>query len=257
MKRPEAANYVDDDSDDDVALGVSDISVSDIQLNNEELELFDLPAADYSEYDNPPESVQVSDSSENDDFDWFSAYSDEQSEWGDESNANSDRSSNEESVAFVTHQQHTLSTRTELYDSGTTRHISPYRDQFMAYHEIPPKPLNAANQQKFVAVGKGDIIVEVPNGVEMSKLTLTEVLYSPEVGYTLVSIGRLDEEGYVITFGNGECSINSHVSLQQLYGLFSQYVTFKNSVRKEITLQHSLRNVVNSFPNCRVSVSIT
>jgi hypothetical protein len=31
--------------------------------------------------------------------------------------------------------------------------------------------LNAANQQKFVAVGKGDIVIELSNGVDMSKLT--------------------------------------------------------------------------------------
>ena len=36
---------------------------------------------------------------------------------------------------------------------------------------------------------------------------MTEVLYSPEVGYTLVSIGRLDEKGFSVTFGGGKCII--------------------------------------------------
>lgn len=97
--------------------------------------------------------------------------------------------------------------RTELYDSGTTRHISPYRDMFNNYVDTPPKSLNAANKRKFVAVGKGDMVIEVPNGVDASRLQLTEVLYSPEVGYTLVSIGRLDECGYATTFGDGKCTI--------------------------------------------------
>jgi hypothetical protein len=41
--------------------------------------------------------------------------------------------------------------------------------------------------------------------VEANQLRLTEVLYSPEVGYTLVSIGRLDDMGFTATFGGGKC----------------------------------------------------
>jgi hypothetical protein len=36
---------------------------------------------------------------------------------------------------------------------------------------------------------------------------LTEVLYSPKVGYTLVSVGRLDDLSYTLTFGSGKCII--------------------------------------------------
>ena len=77
----------------------------------------------------------------------------------------------------------------ELYDSGTTHHLSPYRDRFVTFRPIPPKGFDAANQQSFSATGVGDMLVEVPNGEEVSTIRLTEVLYSPEVGYTLVSIG--------------------------------------------------------------------
>lgn len=97
----------------------------------------------------------------------------------------------------------------ELYDSGTTRHISPYLDKFDSLSDIPPKPFTAANKQKFNAVGVGEMVIEVPNGVDASKLRLTEVLYSPEVGYTLVSIGRLDELGFSTTFADGHCTIRN------------------------------------------------
>ena len=66
---------------------------------------------------------------------------------------------------------------------------------------------SAANKQKFNASGKGEMVINVPNGVEISQLRLMEVLYSPEVGYTLVSIGRLDENGFSATFGDGKCII--------------------------------------------------
>ncbi|TFK67019.1 hypothetical protein BDN72DRAFT_748773, partial [Pluteus cervinus] len=52
----------------------------------------------------------------------------------------------------------------ELYDSGTSRHISPYREDFENYVETPPKSLKAANQGRFDAVGKGEMVIEVPNG---------------------------------------------------------------------------------------------
>ena len=49
----------------------------------------------------------------------------------------------------------------------------------------------------------------MPNGCDVTKLRLTEVLYLPAVGYTLVSIGRLDQLGYSVTFGDGTCTICS------------------------------------------------
>ncbi|KAI0060481.1 hypothetical protein BV25DRAFT_1783082, partial [Artomyces pyxidatus] len=51
----------------------------------------------------------------------------------------------------------------ELYDSGTTRHISPYRDDFEDFHTIQPKNFNAANKQSFAATGTGSLVVELPN----------------------------------------------------------------------------------------------
>jgi hypothetical protein len=69
----------------------------------------------------------------------------------------------------------------ELYDSGSTRHISPYRNRFESLTTIPPKSFAAANKQCFDATGIGEMVIEIPNGVEMSQLRLTEVLFSPEV----------------------------------------------------------------------------
>ena len=51
------------------------------------------------------------------------------------------------------------------------------------------------------------MIVEVLNGYDVSKLCLTEVLFSLKVGYTLMSIGRLDELGLSTTFAEGFCTI--------------------------------------------------
>jgi hypothetical protein len=51
----------------------------------------------------------------------------------------------------------------------------------------------------------GEMLIDLPNGADISQLQLTEVLYSPEVGYTLVSIGKLDDNGFSATFSGGKC----------------------------------------------------
>ena len=93
----------------------------------------------------------------------------------------------------------------ELYDSGCTNHISPYRTAFEDFINIPPRFFKAANQQTFSTIGKGDVVINVPNGECFTQLRLQGVLYSPNVAYTLVSIGRLDDAGFSATFGQGKC----------------------------------------------------
>ena len=95
----------------------------------------------------------------------------------------------------------------EVYDSGCTRHITPYCKAVTDFTEISPKLFQVANQQSFNAVGTGEMVINIPNGVRTSQLKLTEVLYSSDVGYTLVSIGQLDDAGFTVIFANGKCII--------------------------------------------------
>ena len=52
------------------------------------------------------------------------------------------------------------------------------------------------------------MIVDIPNGIDISQLRLTEVLYSPEVGYTLVSVGHSNDNGFLMNFAGGKCTIS-------------------------------------------------
>ena len=98
--------------------------------------------------------------------------------------------------------------RVELYDSGATRHISPYQADFSNYVKLdPPVFLNAANQQQFPAVGTGSLVVHAPNGGSQSSITLQNALHAPAVGYTLVSLGALDREGYRASLGSGQLDL--------------------------------------------------
>jgi hypothetical protein len=103
--------------------------------------------------------------------------------------------------------RHKNSPHSELYDSGTTCHITLFRDKLNNFVKIPPRSFSTANKSSFSAVGQGDLVIDVPNGVDISKLHLTEVLYSPEIEYTLISIGHLNDAGVATTFSDGMCML--------------------------------------------------
>jgi len=47
--------------------------------------------------------------------------------------------------------------QSELYDSGASRHMSPFRKQFLTYKQIEARPITAANNKVFHAIGMGDL----------------------------------------------------------------------------------------------------
>ena len=49
----------------------------------------------------------------------------------------------------------------------------------------------------------------VLNDKDQMRIRLTKVLYTPDVGYGLISVGRIDNAGYYSTFGGGECVIQT------------------------------------------------
>ena len=110
-------------------------------------------------------------------------------------------------AAIITQVEEARTPHIELYDSGATRHISPYRD--ITYQTLdPPLYLNAVNGQQFPALGTGDMVVRAPTGGGgQSELTLKNVFHALSVGYTLISLGALDSLGYDIAIGSGHLEI--------------------------------------------------
>ena len=91
------------------------------------------------------------------------------------------------------------SIETELFDSGASCHMSGYHHRFINFVEIQPKPITAADKRQFYANGKGNMYLEVPNGNSHSRVLLRDVLYSPTMGITLVSVGRITSAGSIVT----------------------------------------------------------
>ena len=107
-------------------------------------------------------------------------------------------------------EDHDTHIHTELYDLGTTHHISLYRTDFISYTPLtPPIYLNAVNQQRFPMIRCSTLVVHVLNGEEETQLTLHAALHVPAISYTLVSLGALDEEGYHTHIGAGHMELTS------------------------------------------------
>jgi hypothetical protein len=66
-------------------------------------------------------------------------------------------------------------TTAELYDSGCTNHISPYRNRFENFERTSSRSFKAANKQtfSFSMISKGDLVINIPNSDSFTKLRLT------------------------------------------------------------------------------------
>ena len=102
-----------------------------------------------------------------------------------------------------------LRTQSELYDSGASCHMSPFRQQFISFRPIPPHPILAADKRYFYAEGMGDLRIRVPNGESFTPIILRDTLYAPSMALTVVSISRIAKSGMTVAFEGSTCKITN------------------------------------------------
>jgi hypothetical protein len=95
----------------------------------------------------------------------------------------------------------------ELYDSGASKHMSPFCKHFTNYRTISPRAITAANKRIFYAIGTGDLQIDVPNGNSTTPVLLHDTLHTPEMALTIISIGRITGAGYSVAFEHKSCKI--------------------------------------------------
>ena len=98
----------------------------------------------------------------------------------------------------------------EVYDSGASCHMSPYISAFTDFTFINPKPISAADNRVFNAVGKETMRITIPNSEKPSTIHLREVLYAPTIAFTLISLSRTDSAGYTTVIKNGDLHLLDH-----------------------------------------------
>lgn len=87
--------------------------------------------------------------------------------------------------------------KTELYDSGASRHMSPYLEDFVNYTPLQPGKLavSLADDTVLPAAGHGTLRIKIPNGQGNTTTTLSNALHVPGLQATLVSLSQLEENG--------------------------------------------------------------
>jgi hypothetical protein len=100
-------------------------------------------------------------------------------------------------------------TATELYDSGASRHMSPFCERFLTYQLIKPRPIVGADKSVFYTVGTGDLRIEVPHGESSTPIILQDALHAPNIALTIVSIDRICKAGNSVTFKGDNCTIKN------------------------------------------------
>ncbi len=96
----------------------------------------------------------------------------------------------------------------ELFDSGASRHMSGHHHRFINFTKIETKLIMAADKRSFSAIGKGDMLIDVPKGKGTHQIHLCDVLYAPSMGLTLVSIGKITDSGASVLFHGNVCRIH-------------------------------------------------
>lgn len=96
-----------------------------------------------------------------------------------------------------------------ILDSGATEHMTSDRRKFTTLKNYS-SVVEVANSERVEVTGTGDVMLSVPEDAEGRKnITLANVLYVPNLGGNLLSIGRIEERGFKIEFADGMAKILS------------------------------------------------
>jgi hypothetical protein len=97
----------------------------------------------------------------------------------------------------------------KVYDSGMTHHFSPYWQCFLNFKNFPPYLAACAGGDNLLITRIGDLCIKILNGASETSFLLDNVLYTPNLHFTIVSMPWLAAEGYKILFENNLCKIDN------------------------------------------------
>lgn len=92
-----------------------------------------------------------------------------------------------------------------VIDSGATVHVTSRSECFTSYTQGEFGVVRMGNNDLSKVVGKGDVNLTTMDG---STLILKDVRHVPDMRLNLISVERLDGEGFCTTFRNGMCKIS-------------------------------------------------
>ena len=84
--------------------------------------------------------------------------------------------------------------------SGASQHYSPDRNMFINYCPINNTTITTANGHKLKVLGKGNVWIKLLNSAKCTKTILKEAIHAPDMAFTLILVGRLDDAKCSATF---------------------------------------------------------
>ncbi|CAN0906841.1 Retrovirus-related Pol polyprotein from transposon TNT 1-94 [Linum grandiflorum] len=88
-----------------------------------------------------------------------------------------------------------------MVDSGATIHVTSRREFFSSYSPGNYGVVRIGNDNLSKVISKGDVYLETMDG---ARLLLRDVRHVPDMRLNLISVDKLDGEGYFHTFNNGQ-----------------------------------------------------
>jgi len=126
-----------------------------------------------------------------------------QNDEGQETSQHSQNSSATLAFTVVDHASNRWNQGRWILDLGASQHHCSTKGYYLpeTYREISQKAIEIADGSKIAAVGIGEMSI--------GHLHLSGVLYVPQVGGNLISIARLIDSGYEVSFGMEACTISN------------------------------------------------
>lgn len=94
-----------------------------------------------------------------------------------------------------------------ILDSGATEHMTSDRERFTSLQKYT-SIVEVANSEKIAVTGKGEILLSFHDStINGMNFTMSDVLYVPNLGGSLLSIGRIEERGFRVQFADGEAKV--------------------------------------------------
>ena len=94
-------------------------------------------------------------------------------------------------------------------DSGASRYYSPNCNAFINYCPINNTTITTANSHKLKALGKGNVQIKLLNGAKHTKTILKKAIHAPDMAFTLILVGWLDDVKCSATFSSGMCTVHN------------------------------------------------
>jgi len=91
-------------------------------------------------------------------------------------------------------------------DSCASSHMTR-RNDWMKNVQVCNASVQAANNQKLNVPCKGTVNISVSNGKNTEIIVVEDVLYVPELAANLLSVSKITEKGYKVSFKMDECII--------------------------------------------------